>query len=348
MSGVVHTVLGPVDPDRLGHVQPHEHLLADLGRYAPDDAVDEPVVPANYFASRVNRNNRRDLVLDEVDTAVDELALYREAGGGTVVDATPVGLGRDPAGLREISRRSGVQVVMGSGYYVAAFHPPEVAALPRDAVTRQITGDIQQGADDAGIRAGIIGEIGMSWPPHPDEVKVLQAAAQAQTETGAALLIHPGRHAEAPLLHLRQAVEAGADPARTVLCHVDRTLFAFDEMLALADTGCVLEFDLFGTESSYYPPDPTVDLPNDGMRVRHIAALVAAGHGDRITIAEDVCRRTQLVRYGGEGYAHILRRVLPLMAARGISPEDVTRITRTTPARLLTLPVTPDLPGRTV
>lgn len=338
MSGVAHTVLGPVAPDRLGHIQPHEHLLADLSRYAPDDGVDEPLTSANYFAARVDRDNRRDMVLDEVDTAADELALYREAGGGTVVDATPVGLGRDPAGLREIARRTGVHVVMGSGYYVAAFHPPQVASLSRDAITRQITGDIEQGADDTGIRAGVIGEIGMSWPPHPDEVKVLQAAAQAQTATGAALLIHPGRHPEAPLLHLRHAVEAGADPTRTVLCHVDRTLFEPDQMLALAATGCVLEFDLFGTESSYYPPDPTVDLPNDGMRVRHIAALIAAGHGDRITIAEDVCRRTQLTRYGGEGYAHILRRVLPLMLARGISPEDIATITRTTPARLLTLP----------
>jgi phosphotriesterase-related protein len=121
-----------------------------------------------------------------------------------------------------------------------------------------------------------------------------------------------------------------------VMSHIDRTLFDRDSMLALADTGCVLEFDLFGTESSYYPQDPTVDLPNDGIRVGHIRALIAAGHVDRLLISEDVCRKTQLVRYGGEGYAHILRRVLPLMLARGIDGADIRRITRTNAARLLT------------
>ena len=227
------------------------------------------------------------MVLDEVDTATDELALYREAGGGTVVDATPVGLGRDPAGLREIARRTGVHVVMGSGYYVAAFHPPQVASLSRDAITRQITGDIEQGADDTGIRAGVIGEIGMSWPPHPDEVKVLQAAAQAQTATGAALLIHPDG---TPRPHCCICATP-SKPARTPR-EPSRAMWTAPSSsptrCSLSPPPAAYAKSIFSrTESGYYPPDPTVDLPNDGMRVRHIAALIAAGHGDRITIAED-------------------------------------------------------------
>jgi phosphotriesterase-related protein len=330
----VNTVLGPVAADELGHVQPHEHLLADLRRYAPADARDEEITLQNWFRSRVDRDNRRDFVLDDVDLAVIELAAFHAAGGGTVVDATPVGLGRDPVGLRKIAERSGAHVVMGSGYYVAAFHPPEVATLARAEITERILTDVTEGVD--GVRAGIIGEIGLSWPPHPDELKVLDAAAAAQVRSGAALLIHPGRHVDAPMHHLRRAVAAGADPARTIMAHVDRTLFTSESMYALAGTGCVLEFDLFGSESSYYPPDPSVDLPNDGMRVRCIAALIEAGLGGQLLISSDICRKTQLTRYGGEGYGHILSRVLPLMLARGISAEEIDLITRGTPRRLLT------------
>jgi phosphotriesterase-related protein len=148
--------------------------------------------------------------------------------------------------------------------------------------------------------------------------------------------VHPGRHRDAPAHHLDVVVAAGGDLSRTIVSHVDRTLFSDAEMLALAERGCVLEFDLFGTETSYYPQDPTVDLPNDGGRVRAIRMLVRAGHGDRIVIAQDVCRKTQLTRYGGEGYGHILARVLPLMTARGIAPADIDRMTRENPRRLLT------------
>ncbi|WP_113699131.1 phosphotriesterase family protein [Nonomuraea lactucae] len=334
---VVQTVLGPVEPEQLGHVQMHEHLLCDLTAYLPDEGTADEITLASYFEARVDRRNRRDLCLDEVETAISELALYRASGGGTLVEATSVGLGRDPVAVQEIAEQSGVNVVMGSGYYVAAFHPPELAEMPEDAIAEEIIHDIRHGVGDTGIRAGVIGEIGLSWPPHPEEVKVLRAAAAAQAETGAALLVHPGRHHAAPAHHLRCVIEAGGDVTRTIMSHVDRTLSDLDGLQELADTGCVLEFDLFGTESSYYPPDPSVDLPNDGMRVAYIKALVAAGHGDSVVIAEDVCRKTQLTRYGGEGYAHILRRVLPLMLARGIPPHVIRQITKATPARLLTL-----------
>lgn len=331
----VQTVMGPVAPNRLGHVQMHEHLICDLSRYVTDPD-DTPLALHNAFAARTDRRHSHDMRLDEPDVAAAELADFVALGGGTIVEATPLGLGRDPAALRQIAERSGAHVVMGSGYYVSAFHPPVLAARSADEITEEIVGDLVDGVADTGIRAGIIGEIGMSWPTDPVEERVLAAAARAQAATGVALLVHPGRHRDAPRRHVETVVAAGGDPTRTIMSHVDRTLFELDDMLALADTGCVLEFDLFGTETSYYPPDPSVDLPNDGARVRMIRALVEAGHGDRIVIAQDICRKTQLTRYGGEGYGHILRRVLPLMTARGLTPDDVDRMIRQAPRRLLT------------
>jgi phosphotriesterase-related protein len=331
----VQTVLGPVEPDRLGHVQMHEHLICDLSRYVTDPD-ETPIALDNVFAARTDRRHAHDMRLDEPDVAAAELADYVALGGGTIVEATSLELGRDPEALRVIARRTGAHVVMGCGYYVAAFHPSGLADRDIDDITAELVRDLTHGVGDTGIRAGIIGEIGMSWPIHPVEERVLVAAARAQAETGAALLVHPGRHRDAPRRHLETVAAAGGDPTRTIMSHIDRTLFVVRDVLALADAGCVLEFDLFGTETSYYPQDPSIDLPNDGARVRMIRRLVEAGHGDRIVIAQDVCRKTQLTRYGGEGYGHILRRVLPLMTARGLTPDDVARMTRHTPRRLLT------------
>jgi phosphotriesterase-related protein len=191
------------------------------------------------------------------------------------------------------------------------------------------------------VRIGIIGEIGVSWPPTVDERKSLHAAALAQQQTGLAILLHPGRHEVAPRAHLDDLIAAGADPTRVIVSHIDRTLFDVDDMQRLAEeTGAVLEFDLFGDESSYYPPNPAIDRPNDGTRVRWIAELVRRGLVDHIAISQDICRKTRLTAWGGEGYSHILRRVRPLMAARGVTAEAIEIITRIRPAELLSRPVT--------
>lgn len=333
----IQTVLGPVRATDLGHVQMHEHLFCDLSTYVPTDKRHNgaAIELTNYFSTRVDRENSFDMVLDEPDLAVAELRDYCAAGGTVLVEATSRGLGRSPEELRQVSLESGVHVVMGSGYYVSAFHPPQVDEMSENEIFTEIVADLQTGIGPHKIRAGIIGEIGMTWPPHDNEVKVLRAAARSQRRTGAPLLIHPGRSPDAPAHHLSIVQSAGGILSRTVICHIDRTLFSLDEILEVASSGCVLEFDLFGTESSFYPPAPEVDLPNDGMRVEYIRQLVQAGFGTQVVIAEDVCRKTQLKKYGGEGYEHILRRVVPLMLRRGFTREQVLQITHETPRTLL-------------
>ena len=133
-----------------------------------------------------------------MDTQVDEVGKFRAAGGGAIVDATTAQIGRDPHALARISRESGVHVVMGAGYYVAAVHPEDMGERSVDDLAREIIADVAEGVDGSGIRAGIIGEVGCTWPLATTERKSLLAAAVAQRETGAAILVHPGRHPDAP------------------------------------------------------------------------------------------------------------------------------------------------------
>jgi phosphotriesterase-related protein len=196
-------------------------------------------------------------------------------------------------------------------------------------------GDIREGVDDTGVKAGIIGELGCSWPLTDNERKVLRAAAIAQRETGAAILIHPGRDEQAPREIIEVLSEAKADISRTIMGHLDRTVFSYNVLSQLAQSGCYLEYDLFGLESSYYPL-ADIDLPSDAQRIGFIRRLIADGHRDRIVIAHDICFKARLVKYGGHGFAHILENIAPRMRRKGVKDDDIQAILIENPKRVLT------------
>ncbi|MBV9559827.1 MAG: hypothetical protein JOY90_05115, partial [Bradyrhizobium sp.] len=127
----------------------------------------------------------------------------------------------------------------------------------------------------------------------------------------------------------------GGTPERTIISHIDRTIFDEERLLRLAESGVVIEFDLFGQEHSYYPL-ADIDMPNDAMRLRLLRALINHGHLDRIVISHDICYRTRLTRYGGHGYQHIYANVIPMMRRRGYSETEIETIMVKTPRRLLT------------
>jgi phosphotriesterase-related protein len=119
------------------------------------------------------------------------------------------------------------------------------------------------------------------------------------------------------------------------MAHIDRTLFNHDAMCDLARTGCYLEFDLFGWESSYYPLAP-IDMPNDATRINCLIRLIEAGYRNQLLVAHDICHKTSLVKFGGEGYAHILANVLPVMERKGMSSAEIDAILLENPARIMT------------
>ncbi len=334
-SGKVQTVLGPVGPNELGLVHAHEHLFVNLLPPNLRDLKGEPIRMEDLGGLRRNwLSNPANLFLDDEETAIDEMRRFREAGGGTIVEQTIQGLAPQPEALVRVSRATGVHIVAGSGFYQVEYHPTQLTHRSKEEIAEGILREITEGFGETGIRAGLIGEIGLSWPVHPNEEKVLRAAVQAQRRSGASVSIHPGRSVEAPFEAMRVVSEEGGDPTRTVMCHIDRTLFDVDSMMRLAETGCCLEFDLFGQESSFYPLAP-IDMPNDAVRIDCIRRLIDAGYLDRILVSQDICTKHHLTRYGGEGYAYLLTCVLPLMLQKGMSDREIDTITRRNPARVL-------------
>ena len=342
LSGMAQTVLGPVSPEALGPTMTHEHLLINfLCMFTPpEEASDlgrvyEPITIENLGRVRQDYYSYRDnLLLTDEDTAIAEATLFARHGGGTIVDATTIGIGRDPLALARIARATGVNIIMGAGYYVDAVHPADMDFRSELEIARRIVEDIRGGVDYTGVRAGIIGEIGCTWPLTPNERKVLRASAAAQLVTGAPILIHPGRSDQAPFEILDVLTMAGANLSRVIMGHLDRTMFDIESLIDLAAADCYLEWDLFGIETSYYPLS-NIDMPSDSSRLDTIKRLVDEGFGDKVVIAHDICTKHRLAKYGGHGYGYIMERIVPRMRRRGFRREDIRAILVDNPARVL-------------
>jgi phosphotriesterase-related protein len=349
LAGKVQTVLGIITPGDLGVTLPHEHLLMAGEVYfkEPDSASEkklayQPVNMENLSWIRYHmKDNLDNLRLLDEEVATREAMMFKLAGGQTITDLTIVGLGRDPLALARISRVTGLNIVMGSGYYIEATYPQGfLNDKTESGIAEEIIHDITVGVDDTGICSGMIGELGCSWPLGDGERKVLRAGAIAQQETGAAINIHPGRNERAPLEIIEVLIEAGADINRVVMSHIDRTGFLRETRCKLAESGCYLEYDQFGWEG-YYPArvaladDHMPDLPNDVQRIKEIRELIDMGYLKQILLSHDICYKTRLVTYGGEGYAHLLHEVLPLMRIYGISDEEIRTMVEENPGRIL-------------
>jgi phosphotriesterase-related protein len=341
LSGKAQTVLGAIDTDRLGVTLPHEHLLIDFEVMfkEPPAASDkglahQPVTLANVGWVRQNFNaNLDNLRLLDEQTAQDEITLFQRAGGQTVIDPTNVSLARDPLALARISRATGLNIVMGAGYYVAAAHPADMDRRSEDSLVREIVREVTVGVGDTGVKAGLIGEIGNTWPWTENEQKVVRAAVEAQRQTGAPLMLHPGRHETAPMQLVQLVQKQGGDLRRTVMCHIERTIADARHLHDLADTGVWLEYDLFGMENSYYPYNPDFDMPNDGGRMKQILALIERGHADQILMSHDIAYKSSLTKYGGYGYHHLLVNVVPRLRRKGVDDAGLRRLLVENPAR---------------
>lgn len=336
--GDIRTVLGDVDASGIGPAMMHEHVLFDI---VPPGAQGDraTVIDARNRWQIDYRSNECPANAHQTDVAVatGELTAFKADGGALIVDQSVAGLARDARGLAQAAETAGVHVVASAGIYTAPFLDAATLAMDTDALTARFTGEITEGLDNTGIRAGLIGEIGCSWPLEPVEHRALIAAARAQRATGAAISVHPGRHPDAcgDILDILQA--AGADLSRVILCHMDRTHPSGAGIQPLLDRGANVEWDFFGIEQSHYWMDAGTELPTDRGRLRMIAGFAEKGHAAQILISHDICTKTRLIRWGGHGYGHILRNVRPLMALLGYSQGLIQTVVRDNPIRLLIL-----------
>lgn len=298
----VQTVLGPVAADALGITLPHEHLFIDLLKEYRDSGLlrDEPL-------------------------AIREVERFRELGGATIVDVTSVGLGRNPTGLAAVARATGVNIVMGSGFYR---HP----YLDRDwfdrhdpaAIAEVIVRDLTEGVDDTGIRAGIIGEIGCDAFISAAEERSFRAAARAHRATGGTISTHAARW-PIGLAQLDLLESEGVDPARVIVGHAD-TVPDAGYRLALARRGAWVQLDTIQGETDF----------DTEQRIDWLLELLDAGFEQRVLLSHDVCLASHLRARGGSGYAYLLDGFVPRLRERGLDDGTIRTLMVDNPRRALT------------
>lgn len=337
----VMSVLGPVKSDELGITLPHEHIFIDLSCLWHDPIDEKRKVLVDAKVAMSNRallmsdpyHCRDNLVLSDLDTACQELNRFKDLGGATVLDLSTRTIGPYPEKLAEVSRRTGLNIIAGTGFYTKRAHPDYLKDATVLELAQQMISELSEGFPGTKIRAGVIGELGSSSPLHPAEIKVLEAAAKAHLETGVGINVHLaifGRegHTVLDILEKEQV-----NLQRVALSHLDEAA-DYDYNLSLAKRGAFLEFDCFGSE--LYFDEDNLREPSDAERLESLLRLLDAGYEQQLLLSQDVCTKMQLRSYAGMGYDHLLRTIVPRLKKHGLSNSVLESLFVSNPRRFLT------------
>lgn len=338
----VQTVCGAIAPEQLGFTLPHEHIFWDLNIYLPKDLdIQDENDPRNQNICLENltqvrskfQQYSRNVIQHDPNIAEKELFWFKEAGGGTICDCTVRGIGPRPQLLKEVSAHTGVNVILGTGFYCHNALTDKENRLDKHQKAEQITKDLQDGFEGTDIKAGFI-KIGVESIRSEEDRASLAAAAIAQKQTGASILIHqPGiEHQANDIFEVLTA--HGGDLSRTVMCHCDPLLPDLDYIDAMAKAGAYISFDFFGLDGVL---GKTLFLPTDKDRIFSILALIDRGDLENIVISHDTVYKTMLRQFGGYGYAHIQKDVWPLMLANGYTQDILDQISIQNPMEIFSL-----------
>lgn len=346
------TVNGVISKDELGITSTHEHIIFDgscqlscLNESINKALFDQKVSIENLGAIRRNPLSVADNhVLDDSKLAKEELSLFKKAGGNTIVDVTCRGIGRDPKILKDISGNLGINIIAGCGYYCCNSHPDDMNERSAEDIASEILTEINIGIDNTGIRAGVIGEVGLSEEIDPDEKKVLIASAIASAESGTGIIVHTfdwnrNNGFPAGIEAVDILVKNGADPGKIAIGHVDVAMnINIDYLNEILGRGAYLAFDNFGHEF-YINRNDREFLPGpfatDLERAKTIKTLADAGYISRIIIGSDICHKSQLHKYGGWGYDHLLTNIIPMLLDVGMTYEQIMILLKENPKQFL-------------
>ena len=281
---MIQTVLGNIRKEDITMVLPHEHILSDLRPLV--SPIDNGI-----FYDEVKLENHGELTrnpyavldnafLEKEEIAIKEIALLNKCGCNLVADVTTSDFGRNPIALREISKKTGINIVVGCGCYVDCAVAEQIKTLSVPQLKKIIVDDLTVGIDGTDIKSGVIGEIGSGMEITDCEYNFLKAAAEAQAETGFGMHIHACLWNDEGLNALKYAVKCGANAQKLCVDHADVRLNK-DYILGVLNEGAYIEFDDFGKE--YYVDRRNRNLllesfASDFERAKFIKQLVDMGY----------------------------------------------------------------------
>lgn len=315
---MIETVLGPAPANELGVVFPHEHFPLIWGDYRMETEQETGRLPAGY----------RERFYDWEREVLTEAAGY---GMKTLVEVTPIGLHRDLAMMRTLSRECGVHVIASTGFYLQEKMPAWVEERSAEELAAYMTRELTRGIGDSGMRPWMI-KVAAAGEPREQELKVFHAAALASRQTGAAITTHSCGGVRR---HFDLLVEAGADPARLYIGHAD-LVGGEEEYYHVAGNSGHLIFTCWGIQHF-------VDQELLAGRV----ARLAAAHPGAVLLSIDYALaystdRMVIVSYEYEcprrtpGF--LFRYALPKLREHGVNEAQIQRMLVDNPREMLIRP----------
>lgn len=307
-AGTVQTVTGPIAASELGVTLMHEHIVTDLRD------------PAERRAGDYDRE-------DAIRVALPHLEALRKAGCRTLVEITPIHIGRDPLALRALAAKSGLHIVCATGIYGAAkqlFIPDYARDETAEQLAERYVREFRNGIDDTGVKPGIIKTGVNTATPLPEiERKLVRAAALAHKQTGLAVASHTGPGAPA-LEELKILASEGVAPKSFIWVHAQSEK-DHEIHRRVAKEGAWVEFDGVGPKS--------IDWHVECVRV-----MAEAGLLHRTLVSQDAGWYRPGEPGGGNyrGYSLLLEEFVPKLTAAGLSSEEIDQLLIKNPAAALT------------
>jgi len=303
------TVLGPVAAGEIGYCQMHEHIF---------------VLPTP------NSLKYPALEISDEEKSLAELLAYKAAGGRAMLDAQPLGAGRDIAALKRLSQKSGVHIIATTGYHLPAFYLPGhwIHTETAEQLSARFLDELENGVKcDGGeviFPGAVKSAIGGEGPVGQLEV-CLRAAARAAAKADVPLIMHTEKGIGA-VDAVRICGEEGLKPERIAVCHVDRQADDYKPHDEIAATGVFMEYDTIARYKYH-------DDESERALIRH---MVEKGYADKLLIALDTTA-ARLRSYGdptAPGLDYILKCFIPALEKEGTDPETILNITVRNPVRI--------------
>ena len=306
----VRTVLGDLNPDKLGVCYAHEHL---------------------FIGQSWATSQHPEFLINSVPLQTRELQTFYEVGGRAAIDSMPCDCGRSAEALASLSRNSGVHIVAPTGIHLPIYYPPWHWSHRYDVedLSRLFILDIERGIDvgdyngpvpqRTGVKAGVIKVAsGLAWGDR--EQRIFEAASQAHRETGCPILTHTEK-GELALEQINCFRENGVDLRHVCLSHTDRKPDR-NYHKEILSTGVRLEYDsAFRWKNR--ADNPTADL----------LLTLYPDFPDQLMLGMDMARKSYWRCHGGNpGLDFLISMFWPDLAARGMERAAFEKIFVSTPA----------------
>ena len=297
---MIRTVLGDIDPKQLGVTMCHEHFIVDL--------------------SIIRKDNESKI--ETVEEVTPEIEKMMSLGVNSAIEVTTNDMYRDVIKLKEISKKTKLNIVAATGFYLSEYHPDYLEQLSEDEIAQIMINDLTVGIGGTDIKAGVIGEIASSPKEFVGcEKKVLKAAGIASVATGSAVTTHTGRFTAKETVEI--LINIGVPADKIIIGHQD-LIDDTDYHLSILKYGVNIGFDTCG-KIAYQP---------DEVRAKNILKLIRYGYGDHIMCSNDISRRSYFTSYGKYGYTAVMQRIIPLLKEYGATDEEIECLLVNNPARI--------------